>query len=260
MEGYTNYAKSLSNELISIKDRIRYFIDDAHWGEDGRFKEVILMKLLREKLPKNIRIGTGFVKGTGDRLTSQIDIIIYKDSMPTLFEYDDFVIVTPASVLGIIEVKSNFRTDVLVDAIEKNHANGLIIGKNIFNGIFGYEESGVMISSGEKISRTIVPTLSGNFGQVNHISVGKDYFMKYWNENDERYNAPEGDSQSAMYRTYRIEDLSFGYFISNLIYQVSYSNGNELSELSDYLYPISEGKENYALRYQDILESDTPVN
>lgn len=260
MENYTNYAKSISSELISIKDRIRHFIGNAHWGEDGRFKEVILMKLLREKLPKNLCIGTGFVKCSEGRLTSQIDIIIYKDSLPTLFEYDDFVIVTPPSVLGIIEVKSNLRSDVLVDAIEKSHTNGLKIGKDIFNGIFGYDENGVIINDGRNISHSIESKLRENFGQINHISLGKDYFMKYWNEGIERYNDPERDEQAAMYRTYRIGDLSFGYFISNLIDQVSGSQGEELSEMSDYLYPILNGKENHMLNNQDILEREILVN
>lgn len=196
MADYTNYAKSLSRELISVKDRIRDFIGDAHWGEDGRFKEVILMKLLREKLPKNVRVGTGFVR-KGDRLTSQIDIIIYKDSIPTLFEYDDFVIVTPVSVLGIVEVKSNLSTTVLREAIRKSHENGEIIGKDIFNGIFGYDKKGGIINNEQKISQTIRDTLSEKMGQVNHISMGKDYFMKYWEKESEhrKYERLNGEKQ-----------------------------------------------------------------
>lgn len=38
MPDYQAYQKSISEELISIKDRVRYFIDNHHWAEDGRYK------------------------------------------------------------------------------------------------------------------------------------------------------------------------------------------------------------------------------
>lgn len=65
MPDYVAYRKSISNELIDIKDRVRDFIDDVHWGEDGRYKEIILKECLRNHLPANIKIGTGFVMGEG---------------------------------------------------------------------------------------------------------------------------------------------------------------------------------------------------
>ena len=42
MPNHINYRKSISEELISTKDRVRNFIDNRHWGEDGRYKEIIL--------------------------------------------------------------------------------------------------------------------------------------------------------------------------------------------------------------------------
>lgn len=37
MPNYTKYQKSISDELIATKDRVRNFIDAAHWAEDGRY-------------------------------------------------------------------------------------------------------------------------------------------------------------------------------------------------------------------------------
>lgn len=51
MPNYVEYQKSISNELLSIKDRVRNFIDDHHWGEDGRYKEIILSHIVRQHLP-----------------------------------------------------------------------------------------------------------------------------------------------------------------------------------------------------------------
>ena len=51
MPNYLEYQKSISKELLSIKGRLRNFIDDHHWPEDGRYKEIILTDILRKHLP-----------------------------------------------------------------------------------------------------------------------------------------------------------------------------------------------------------------
>lgn len=33
---------SITQEIDSIKDRVRNFIGDANWGEEGRYKEALL--------------------------------------------------------------------------------------------------------------------------------------------------------------------------------------------------------------------------
>ena len=45
----------------------------------------------------------GFVR-MDDKLTSQIDIIIYTNGLPLLFHEGDFIIATPQNVIAIIEV------------------------------------------------------------------------------------------------------------------------------------------------------------
>lgn len=37
-------------------------IGDKHWGEEGRYKEIILNELFKEVLPNHISVGTVFVK------------------------------------------------------------------------------------------------------------------------------------------------------------------------------------------------------
>lgn len=58
MPDYAAYQKSISDELMSVKDRVRNFIDDRHWGEDGRYKEIILSHTLRQHLPERVSVGT----------------------------------------------------------------------------------------------------------------------------------------------------------------------------------------------------------
>ncbi|UZN01417.1 hypothetical protein OL548_34135 (plasmid) [Lysinibacillus sp. MHQ-1] len=112
------------------KNRIRYLIGSAHWGEDGRHKEVILMNFLKRFLPNNIKVGTGFIK-EGDNISNQIDIIIYNPSLPLYYKENDFIIVQPKSVLGIIEVKSNPDKNRLAEAIFKSSQVGNLIKDNL---------------------------------------------------------------------------------------------------------------------------------
>ena len=63
--------------------------------------------------------------------------------------------------------------------------------------------------------------------------------MKYWE--DGQPNNLEGDR----YNLYKIEDLSFGYFISNLIEDsyIAYKQKPIPSSLREVLYPIENTKE-----------------
>lgn len=233
MPNYTKYQKSISDELIATKDRVRNFIDAAHWAEDGRYKEIILKDILSSKLPAFASIGTGFVMGNS--LSSQIDIIIYRSDIPVLFQKSDFVIVSKEAVLGIIEVKTKLDDSIIDDTFKKSHTNGQIIGSHIFNGIFSYETGysmNVLHTAIERVCRAYP-------GYVNNVSFGKDYFMKYW-----QCGSPRGDPENK-YRIYKIANLSFGYFISNLIEDVcnQYQHTRLPNTLLRVMYPIEETKE-----------------
>ena len=139
MPNYSDYQKSISSEIISVKDRLRNFIDDHHWPEDGRYKEVILSDILRKHLPKTVSVGTGFI-AAGNRLSTQIDIIIYRNDTPLLFQQSDFVIVAPESVLGVIEAKSNIpNSSMLCDVVNKLSNVRSLVSHEIFTGIFAFE-------------------------------------------------------------------------------------------------------------------------
>lgn len=245
---YLSYHKSITAEFKAVQDRIRYFVDDAHWGEDGSFKEILLINHLKKVLPSNVSVGTGFVRN-GRELTSQIDIIIYNNSIPTLFSEGDFVIVLPESVLGIIEVKSKLNADEkLSEAIEKANRNGVTIGKNIFNGIFGYDSS-IRFSKDYDLANGLKQALINNSGSLNHISFGSNYFMKYW----ELGNPVEVNKVSS-FSFYKLRDLAFGYFISNLVHFIHNKSGGQdlCEEFDNFLFPIADGKESYRIKNLEI--------
>ena len=46
-----NYFRALSKECEAYKDRVRHFINDAHWPTDGEWKESVLRNLIRRSAP-----------------------------------------------------------------------------------------------------------------------------------------------------------------------------------------------------------------
>jgi hypothetical protein len=256
------YQQSIAAEFIAIKDRVRFFIGNNHWGEDGRFKEIILMNFLKKILPDNVGVGTGFVINKEKELTDQIDIIIFKKQDPKLFSEGDFVIVMPESVLGIIEVKSKVTSGVLCDnpngrlsTLEKCHKNGQIIGRSdIFNGIFSFERD--LSFHGGIRSNRLIEQLREHNGYINHICFDDNIFMRFWetgnsqeNDNIKCFSFYDLSFQKIFNVDHDRNGLAFGYFISNLLEVVYRKLAPHVlnDQYFEFLYPIENTKETYRL-------------
>lgn len=226
----------------------RNLIGSAHWGEDGRHKESVLKNVIKRFLPKNISVGTGFViskRAEEFKQTTQIDIILYDNNYSVLFSDGDFIITTPKNVVAIIEVKTKIRNSEFSEISRKATENGEIIGyenDKIFNGIFSFEYEGNIIdnrTNNESLSSTINNPLIETKGIINHISLGSDWFIKYWhNETDSRIN--DNCRTNCFYNIYKLHNLSFSYFISNLIESVS---PKDSTDRFWFMYPIDGTKE-----------------
>lgn len=262
LPNYLEYQRSIAAEFKAYEKRVRNLIDAAHWGEEGRYKEIILMNYLKRVLPKDLSVGTGFVRN-GDRITSQIDIVIYDNSFPVLFSEGDFVITTPENVIGIIEVKSFIQPNELCKIMEKSNLNGSIIDGNsdtyIFNGIFSYNSSNRHDKYVEYLrnydfspllhkrhfNQIIPPALSYC---INHIALGDQYFLKLW----ETGQSPE-TIEPPYYSIYDLQGgLAFSYFLSNLQDLVirrarGYSIKKSTNEIESFYYPIPNGKESHLI-------------
>lgn len=231
-QDFKKFYESINGELIAIKDRIRSLIGDANWGEDGRYREAILKNVISRFLPKKYSIGTGFVINKNKEITKQIDIIIYDNSSPVLFSEGDFVIVLASTVKAIIEVKSSIRsTTDLIDIIKKCEDNAekieaVALHDRLFNGIFCYECD---LSSG-----VIEDSLGDYFGfsecsifrKVSNIALGNKTFLHVW-----------WDHKPFSLKCYELPELSFAYFISNLLISL-----NEYSPESRYLFSPLKSK------------------
>jgi len=226
------YHESISQEFDILKNRVRNLI--IHPEEDGRYKEAILKNILRKFLPSYFLIGTGFiVKSTGIRgehlASKQIDLIIYDSSLPVLFAEGDFVILTPESVKAIVEVKTNLQNVGIASVIKDMNNLGSFIyeglkdfkgGDIIFNGIFSFEgfenintaliEENIIKGYKEiEIDESIkIPEFKAFL--VNHICLNNKYFIKSW---------PSRNKTDIS--IYELNNLSFSFFISNLIVTLS---------------------------------------
>lgn len=216
-QNFLEYQQSITKEFDVVRDRVRNLIADKNWGEDGRYKEAILKNICRRFLPNNMSIGTGFILGENNYVSKQIDIIVYNNNIPVLFQEGDFVITTLSSVIGIIEVKTKLNTSTLGDVIAefekslsplKNHQNF----NNIFTGLFSYEFEGNIDSDAFENKLTS----SGHL--LNYFALGTNYFVKFV-EKDKETITNTAEMPFDSYRIYFMENLAFSYFISHIIYQ-----------------------------------------
>jgi hypothetical protein len=78
------FYESIGKEMYAKKNRVRNIIGDSHWGEEGKYKEILLKKIIQHYLPQDLSIGTGFIATkTNESIstTSQIDLILYPNSV-----------------------------------------------------------------------------------------------------------------------------------------------------------------------------------
>lgn len=238
------FQKSITKELDIVKNRVRSLIGNAHWGEEGRFKEVVLKTVINRFLPNNLSIGTGFIIGElgldDSIISNQIDLIVYDNSIPVLFREGDFIITTEKNVRAIIEVKSKLNiTNLRKVVTDFNNLNRFpLIAENgvnrIFKGLFAFE-NGISNIEGSQI---LEQELRNSNGNINHITVNKNYFIRFWRDNQGL--TPQVIANNPFYSLYKIDDLSFSYFISNLIH---ISSNQLLDDRYQFSFPIAGTKE-----------------
>lgn len=174
----------------------------AHSPEDGRFAESLLRDFLSRHLPDDLRIFSGFILKpstktgkdnlerpsiSGDESSTQMDIIIYDASHYPIFEkFQEFAIVPPEGIVGIISVKKNLRIESLkyeLKALENAAKLCFDPGKRgPYLGIFAFTSTENQKDLGKAIFDQVhkhTQTTDFNFS-VNEVSVlDKGLLFKY---------------------------------------------------------------------------------
>lgn len=237
-DNIVRYHTSLARELDAAKDRVRLLIGSSNWGEEGRYKEILLRNFIQKYLPYPYRVATGFVKAKDGLQSKQIDILIYNNMLPTYFHERDFVIVSERSLSAFIEVKTKVNSiscigNAISHISEPFYYNINIIkdmvSDHIFSGLFFYDSSLNIEENSEQLER-VKDMLSKSKAIFNHIVLGPQYFIKYWPDDKE-------------FRIYKLSELSYTYFMSNLLDSLVRLSGQTIHEQYLFRYPEPGGKE-----------------
>lgn len=230
------YLQSITAECNAQKDRVRHFIGDAHWASDGAWKESVLRSMISRTLPGGYSVASGFVV-TELGPSTQIDILIYDNSVPVLYRGGDLVFVPPSACAAVIEVKSRLGATGFRDATRKlSNVCELIHGyepeRRLFSGIFAYEGGP---GTADTLLGHIASAAEGDQARVvNHASIGDNTFIKYWAAHPE-----SGEAAYRHWHHYTLDCMAPGYFLHNLM---SHLAGEDLIRGNNVWFPDS-GKE-----------------
>lgn len=253
MPDYLAYHKSLTNELHSLKDRIRNLT--SHWLTDGEYKEAALRTVLRRHLPSSLIVGRGFIV-TQDSSSTQLDLLIVDGNSPTLFRDGDLLFVTPDCVRATIEVKTSLNSSKEVKTCATKLAEvGKLCrtscGVHPWLGIFSYEGT-------RKPDRLLLDAVEEAANKtdvaINCIAYGKDYFVRYWSENEYEQGDDHLVSANARWRTYRLEHLASSYFVGNVVDSLS---NLEQRSISYAWFPLTDGKKVHMLGERTRRQTDS---
>lgn len=175
-----NYFQSISLEMRAVQNRVRNFIERAHWQTDGEWKESVLRYFLKRNLPKSVDVGRGFVI-TENGPSRQIDVLVYRTDIPVLFSDGNVVFITPDAVLAVIEVKSRVDSHGLRKSIEKLSRQAAFLGNRgrstqLF-GLFAFESD----VNSEAALEICKQASRGNLRRVvDLVCLGDSHLIKWW--------------------------------------------------------------------------------
>lgn len=173
----------------------------AHKGEEGRYVETLLRDFLNRHLPSELRAMSGFIvrpaTKTGsdnlvrvetetDKHSTQLDIIVYDIAhYPVYEQFEEFCVVPPEGVIGVISVKKTLRrTEVkkevtaLAEVADLCHMHNRI---SPYIGLFAFQAADNANEANE-VFKIIRPTLENRPYNlmVNEVTVMDRYVIFKW--------------------------------------------------------------------------------
>jgi hypothetical protein len=250
---YLEFHLSLTAELYSIRDRMKYLV--RHRLTSGEHRESALRMMLRRHLPPSLVVGRGFVV-TKEDSSEQIDILVVDGTRPCLYRDGDLIIVTPDLVRAIVEVKTtcalegrNGKTPQIVTDLMKLAEKGRLCEQvmrankadfKIWTGFFVYDDANQPF---QRVLEAIATARHETGHCLNGVSFGKRSFFRYWSQAEIAEGAIGGYEGSPCWHAYGFEqDIAASYFIGNLIDAVSQV---DRTESSFAWFPLIGGKEQF---------------
>lgn len=232
------YHKSIGRELSDVKNRFRLLLGDQYNRfADGKHKESILKTVLQRHLQKNISAKNGFIRFDDNSISSEIDILLFSNDRPLLFENSDLVVSTPHAVFGGIEVKTTLTSSNLAECLGKiannlertsqhlekaywsdlyttlqSQTRGLSRNYPWFS-LFAFDSE----ATDENVLNKLNEAANGNYRRaIPCLCLGPDKFVRFWSEHRKSIS---DTNPFTGWRVYDLKGLAFSYFISNMIWQ-----------------------------------------
>lgn len=235
---FVKYWQSLGKDLKATKDRVRNLIGHSHWLTDGTYKEIILRNTIERHLPENLKICTGFVCSE-ECISTQIDLLIIDKSAFTLFKEGDLAIVTQSAVRAIIEVKTTLdRPSDIEESLTKLAKNGNLSEQRsapgpFWTGLFVFESTEDRTEDKQKqLLQALRKANLVAHHPINCVAYGPNTFIRFW----QNHRKVKGQC----WVSYEFSNLAAGYFIGNIIAELTPGLGHEDGSA---LFPIEGTKE-----------------
>ena len=212
MPDFLLYHRSLTDELHSLKNRLRNIVDDHNWQADGEYKESALRSVIRRHLPESMLVGRGFIV-TEHTTSSQIDILIVDRNAPTLFKDGDLMIVTPDAVKAAIEVKTSLRPmqeiqEAVLKLAEIGRMSQRAASQNpIWTGIFVYDDRTDMHERQGNLLAAFQSAFEQTGYKVNCMAYGKHTLIRYWTADEVEYGRVPQEPEGESWRSYLCDGL-----------------------------------------------------
>lgn len=109
----------------------------SHAPSVGSFYEALVETALREVLPGDLCVGTGFVYDSMRRRVSpQLDLIVYSNKKNSpIYQRSNFNILSARDVVSCVEIKKTLTSDVLKNVINKTLGENLGTSRLAVNGV-----------------------------------------------------------------------------------------------------------------------------
>lgn len=175
-ERVRQFFNSETKALLALYKNIETLIPSAtkkgsgHVAEEGRYIESILRNFLNKHLPNDLKAYSGFIlrpaTKTGkhdrsrrtnevDQHSQQIDIIVYDHKNYPVFEtFEEFAIVPPEGVVGIISVKKNLYDGQIEDELTSLMNAAKLCHVKTYNGQIMRGPSTCLIGFSNKVKPT----------------------------------------------------------------------------------------------------------
>lgn len=143
-EDLADFYANQSSTLISQYQHVEKLIGlSKHSPSEGALCEALLRQYLRDILPRQYSVDTGFIRGIptpaenkkGKSVLTvsspQIDILIHDSmSFAPIYRFGDVVVVLPESVVAVIEVKKRLTSSTLKDALDNVLRTRWVLNQN----------------------------------------------------------------------------------------------------------------------------------